>query len=182
MRSFPPNFTKYNPWGPRGPSSAFLTFYSTQSPKIMPSTSLAQYPELPMCIACQDFCTCFSFYLECVLLSFVTFDVCSLSALYCIYFCYFSYTLYYNNLFTYCFPLWDCFLDRSHGISIPLSCVWDIVNSAQMDICLVTKRTHECMNVWINVWMNEWMNETDGFGMDDLQFGKKVKEGKRKRK
>lgn len=55
---------------------------------------MAQYCEILMCFALQDFCTCFSFYLECVLLSLVTSDVCSLSSLYCIYLCYFSFTLY----------------------------------------------------------------------------------------
>lgn len=55
---------------------------------------MAQYCEILMCFALQDFCTCFFFYLECVLLSLVTSDVCSLSTLYCIYLCYFSFTLY----------------------------------------------------------------------------------------
>ena len=31
------------------------------------------------------------------------------------------------------------------------------------------------MNEWVSEWMNEWMNESNGLGMTDLQYGKKVK-------
>jgi hypothetical protein len=78
---------------------------------------------------------------------FVTPDICSLSTLNCIIIiC--SLTLFLCE---------DCFLSKSHSIITSLSCVWDIVNGTQMNVCLVTKRTNTWMNEWVSEWMNEWM-------------------------